>query len=30
MTRPVVTDVCETWTLSVWDIENVLDLKDKF
>jgi hypothetical protein len=23
--RPVVTDVCETWALYVWDIENVLD-----
>jgi len=28
--RPVVTDVCETWVLYVWDIENILDMKDKF
>jgi len=28
--RPVVTDAYETWALSVWDIEYVLDLKSKF
>lgn len=30
MIRAVVTDACETWTSSVWDIESVLDLEDKF